>query len=905
MKRTISMVMVLILTACLIMPGSWLDKAEAFAAESEKDTIDEIAEQFGDPSNEPFDYTRESDRKRAKKLAADLPDKFDLRNVEGTSYVTPVKFQNPFGNCWGFAAIAAAETSILGDNELRGDFVADKRKTDDPDKIQMDLSEKQLTYFARMPINDPKNPQNGEGDAPILLDPDDDLVAAAYNEGGFAPTATTMFAAGVGPVLESENPLFEYKGKKGMKQKEWVDGSFVEYEYSDKDDWTLDEEYRFSNSFTLKESFVVPSPAKVDDSGNYSVYEYNPDGVTAIKQQLYEKRGVQIGYQDDTFTPAFADHGDYINSNYAHYTYYPEGPRHAVCIVGWDDTYPAENFRHEVYPNEDGFTEEDTVPPGNGAWLVKNSWGSGEEEFPNRGDGNWGIVENGKHTGYFWLSYYDQSIATPEALDFESNDEINDDYTDITDQYDLLPIKKYLAAHVKSEVSTANIFKAAECEELKKVSCETVYPNTEVTFKVYLLANKYDSPVDGLLMDTVTETFAYGGFHKVSLNKPFTVMRGQSYAIAVTQKVPVESGTSYAAGVKIGLGKAVVNKGESLIFADGSWQDLSDKKLQNKLIESTEGKEGADKIDNFPIKGYAEKKPDVVLEVNYSGYLSLPFPDEDEEPVAYFKAWYTDNTGSGDPITVTPEWKILEGGDGVIEMIDGRDPSRKTIKCRKLGRDYLVITADGIGQVVHSIKVQPSYVNLSGIKTGKDYITLNVEYNMQDGLSGFEVEYRAKGAKTWQKKEFGLGSSMLKIAGLKAGKKYEVRLRSFAGSAYGRLYSYPSTGVSGTVGLKNTMKANGKTIKAKYDTLKKKTVKIAGKKAVSVTKAKGKVTYKKVSVSKKKFAKKFAVNKKTGKLTIKKGLKKGTYKVRIKVSAAGKGVYLPAAKTVTVTVKVK
>ena len=101
------------------------------------------------------------------------------------------------------------------------------------------------------------------------------------------------------------------------------------------------------------------------------------------------------------------------------------------------------------------------------------------------------------------------------------------------------------------------------------------------------------------------------------------------------------------------------------------------------------------------------------------------------------------------------------------------------------------------------------------------------------------------------------------------------------------------------------MKANGKTIKAKYDTLKKKTVKIAGKKAVSVTKAKGKVTYKKVSVSKKKFAKKFAVNKKTGKLTIKKGLKKGTYKVRIKVSAAGKGVYLPAAKTVTVTVKVK
>ena len=900
MKKMISLVMILALTVCMAVPGPWLEENEAFAAESEKDTIDEIAEQFGDPSNVPFDYTRRSDRRKALKLAADLPEKYDLRNVDGVSYVTPVKFKNPFGNCWGYAAIAAAETSILGDDELRGDFVADVRKTDDSSKVQMDLSEKQLTYFARTPINDPDNPQNGEGDSPILLDPDEDPVAAAYNEGGFAPTATTMFAAGVGPVLESENPLFRYQGKEGMKQKEWVDEDFKEYEYSESDDWALDEEYRFSNSFSLRESFVVPSPAKVDDSGQESVYEYNPEGVAAIKEQLYEKRGVQIGYQDDTFNAAFTDHGDYINSNFAHYTFCPEGPRHAVCIVGWDDTYPAENFRHELDPNDEGYTEEDTVPPGNGAWLVKNSWGSGEEEFPNRGDGTWGIEENGKHTGYFWLSYYDQSIATPEALDFESNKESDAGYTDVTDQHDLLPIKKYLTAHVDSEMSTANIFKASVCEELKKVSCETVYPNTEVTFKVYLLANNYESPVDGLLMDTVTETFAYGGFHKVPLNKPFTIMKGQSYAIVVSQKVPAESGTSYAVGVKVGLGKAVINKGESLILADGSWQDLSDKKLQKKLVEYTVKKDGADKIDNFPIKGYAEKKPDIVLEVKYSGFLSLPIPGEEEEPLAYFKAWYTDNTGSDDPIKVVPEWKVLEGGDGVVELMDGRDPSRKTVRCKKLGRDYIVITADGIGQVVHSIKVQPSYASLAGIKTGKDSITLNIEYEMQEGLSGFEVEYRAKGTKTWQKKEFGLDSSMLRITGLKAGKKYEVKVRSFAESAYGRLYGYQGTGLSGKVGLKNTLKAKGKTVKVNASALMKGRVTVSGKKAFSVKNAKGKVTY-----AKKSGVKKISVNKKTGNLNIMKGLGKGTYKVKVTVKAAGKGAYLPASKTVTVTVKVK
>ena len=54
---------------------------------------------------------------------------------------------------------------------------------------------------------------------------------------------------------------------------------------------------------------------------------------------------------------------------------------HAVTIVGWDDNYSKDNFL--------------ITPPGDGAWIVKNSWVS-----------EWG------DNGYMYVSYYDGSLST-------------------------------------------------------------------------------------------------------------------------------------------------------------------------------------------------------------------------------------------------------------------------------------------------------------------------------------------------------------------------------------------------------------------------------------------------------------------------------------------------------------
>ncbi len=98
---------------------------------------------------------------------------------------------------------------------------------------------------------------------------------------------------------------------------------------------------------------------------------------------------------------------------------------------------------------------------------------------------------------------------------------------------------------------------------------------------------------------------------------------------------------------------------------------------------------------------------------------------------------------------------------------------------------------------------------------------------------------------------------------------------------------------------KNTMTAKGKTVNIKLANLKKKNQVVQRKNAIAVSKAKGKVTYKKASGNKS-----ITVNS-AGKITVKKGLKKGTYKVKVTVKAAGNATYKALTKTVTVVITVK
>ena len=64
----------------------------------------------------------------------------------------------------------------------------------------------------------------------------------------------------------------------------------------------------------------------------------------------------------------------------AYYYYGNNGPNHAITVIGWDDSFPKAKFNR--------------TPPGNGAWIIKNSWGE------NYGD-----------NGFYHVSYHDVNFG--------------------------------------------------------------------------------------------------------------------------------------------------------------------------------------------------------------------------------------------------------------------------------------------------------------------------------------------------------------------------------------------------------------------------------------------------------------------------------------------------------------
>lgn len=506
---------------------------------------------------EPYSYITNNpadpdEANRTVTLESDLPSAFDLRDY---GLVTPVKGQGGLGTCWAFAETAAAETSLLTAMDTTYD------------ESGLDLSELQLAWFTYEPVPYMTEDENGEwvehphgGEGTFFTNEESD-ADIRLRLGGFGYYAGQLFASGTGPLTEDKAP---YRNAEGDYQGYvWMPGDTTSRKMSLTDDlvtaledkgayvsirnyaltvdtidldtvtvtdskaatWALDNDLWGTSDYVILDGNYLPEYRVLDSDGKYVRTDEN--AIAATKEELYRGHGVAVSILADR---ARSDD----DANYSYYdpdmgTLYvneTEDTNHVICIVGYDDDYPKENF---------GAGHSSMQPPADGAWICKNSWGAETEEFPN--DGTYGVKdENGLATGYLYLSYYDQSIDDPVSFAFDLDTTSNDDSTIY--QYNYL-LSKYMPTTKSSETksSMANVFTASEDGYLYAFGCETTHPNTTVTYEIYLLGDDAANPADGELAARLVDTNEFGGYHRIEIveDERIPVSKGQKFSVVVTQ----------------------------------------------------------------------------------------------------------------------------------------------------------------------------------------------------------------------------------------------------------------------------------------------------------------------------------------------------------------------------------
>ncbi len=540
----------------------------------------------------------------AATITAGLPAKVDLRE-QGLS--TSVKNQSPWNTCWAFSAIAASESSIL--SSARSQKIG---------LNALDLSELQLAalvyHNGGVPESVAGAAQAGEGYYSTCKNPNDGI-----NTGGTLTYASALFAAGIGPVAESDAPYKnnddvitylvsgdrigeEFEGATEPvtadrpSQEEldrwtnelgltctpvtysgtywWAPDKIDSKEYFA--DWSVGENLWQTSLYELTDGNLLPETRVVKDGKCTGT---DMTAVAAIKSELAAGRAVAMSmYADDSAPGAIKVPGvtTYLNDNWAQYTYDDKAINHGVTIVGYDDTYARTNFSDGV----------NNLPEGDGAWIVKNSFGSQTEAFPNNQGltPDWGLTDaDGNHTGYFYVSYYDKSVSSFESFEFDVTETSTSAAAGrIIDQYDYLPVNGTTYGTFTGAVSGANIFTADADMSVRALWCETTAANTTVTFDVYLLDAEAATPTDAAHSRKVfsaTETYDYGGYHRYKIDdgEQVCMRAGQRYSVVVTQKHQDSAGKwvytvplNYNTGVKEIQDQDINDQGEIVVV--DSWQ---------------------------------------------------------------------------------------------------------------------------------------------------------------------------------------------------------------------------------------------------------------------------------------------------------------------------------------------
>ena len=207
---------------------------------------------------------------------------------------------------------------------------------------------------------------------------------------------------------------------------------------------------------------------------------YIPFRMELIKEAVYKYGSVYYGFLFDI---------GYLNSvNYNYNGSFTNNiSGHAVSIIGWDDNYSRENFN--VKPENDG------------AWIVKNSWGS-----TSQNDGYWYIsYENNKNT---------KNYTTFFTFILNDTNRYNHNY-----QYDIA----YTDYKNNSEnIYYSNNFTSSQNEVLSAVS--TYFISSNIIYEILIKVNNTVIHTQYGFMENV-------GYYTIPLTRQLSLNKNDKFEI--------------------------------------------------------------------------------------------------------------------------------------------------------------------------------------------------------------------------------------------------------------------------------------------------------------------------------------------------------------------------------------
>ena len=256
-----------------------------------------------------------------------------------------------------------------------------------------------------------------------------------------------------------------------------------------------------------------------------------------LKNALMTYGGVQVvmEWSDGAYNSATASY--YYNAS--------STANHSVTLVGWDDNYMSTSFA--------------TTPPGNGAFLIKNSWGT-----------SWGL------SGYFWVSYYDTSLAIADSsFAFVETEPVSN----YGRQYEYDPLGWVSSLGYGGATPTtgwfANVFSAVATEQLQAVSFYAASNGSPYVVSIY--TGVAGPPTSGILAATTSGTLTSAGYNTVALPNPVTLTNGMAFSVVVKLTTP---GYNYPIPFEYAISgyssAATASPGQSYISSNGTaWSDAT------------------------------------------------------------------------------------------------------------------------------------------------------------------------------------------------------------------------------------------------------------------------------------------------------------------------------------------